>query len=183
MQESNLTPNPLNNPPTLPTIKDPAERAVVGEALRRIPSGVFLMTAAFEDRKIGMLCSFVQQVCIEPPMVCVAVGKGRSIMPLISESRQFGLCQLADDDRMVRRKFMSELDPQDDPFLGFELLHSKLPGLPILKSAVSYLECELSCHMDVEGDHDLFVGLVRSGGNLNDKEPTMRLRQDGFDYE
>ncbi|MEX0885040.1 MAG: flavin reductase family protein, partial [Phycisphaeraceae bacterium] len=134
-----------------------AKEQEIAAALARIPSGLFVLTARHEERRVGLLTRMVQQVCHRPAMVCVAVAKGSPIMPLISESRQFGLCQLGEGDKLLMRKFGGEVDPGEDPFLGFELLPSVLPGLPLLAQCHAPLECALSCHMDVEGDHDLFV--------------------------
>jgi len=166
--------------PVNPALSDEA-KAAIGAALGRIPSGLFILTSQHEEYRQGMLCSWVQQVCFEPPMVCVAIAKGRSIMPLVSESRQFALCQLADQDRVLMRKFASDQSGNDDPFLGFELLPTTLPNLPVFKQAMSHLECELACHLDVEGDHDLFVGRV-VGGHLGEGEPHVHLRKNGFNY-
>ena len=153
----------------------------IGAALGAIPSGLFVLAAQHEEQRCGMLVSWVQQVCFEPPMLVVAIAKGRSIMPLISESRQFSLCQLADDDKMMSRKFASGCDLDDDPFLGFDLIQGQLNNLPILSQCLSYLECELSCHMDVEGDHDLFIGRV-CGGARHAGTPRVHLRKNGFNY-
>ena len=139
------------------------------------------MTARHEDRRTGMLASWVQQVCFKPPMVSVSVAKGRGIMPLLSESRQFGLCQLPEDDRVFLRKFAKGLDPSEDPFLGFDLIEDTVLGVPLLAGCVSYLECELTCHMDVEGDHDLFVGKVHAG-RMGEGKPFIHLRDSGFNY-
>ncbi|MFP4144031.1 MAG: flavin reductase family protein [Phycisphaeraceae bacterium] len=145
----------------------------IGGAMSRVPGGLFVLTAQAEERRLGLVTNLVQQVSIKPPMLYVAVAKGESIMPLISESRQFGLCQLSEEDKLIRRKFSRPIDPADDPFLGYELIHGQLPNLPILAGAMAYLECELSCHIDVEGDHDLFVGLVRGGGVLHGGKPAV----------
>lgn len=153
----------------------------IGAALGRIPGGLFILTARHEDRRTGLLASWVQQCCFEPPMVSVAVAKGRAIMPLISESRQFGLCQLGEDERIIQRKFRTPGDPQEDPFLGFELINPAATHLPILKGSLAYLECEVACHMDVDGDHDLFVGRVVAGRYLKG-QPVVHLREDGFSY-
>ena len=53
--------------------------------------------------------------------------------------------------------------------------------VPIFAGSMSYLECELVCHMDVEGDHDLFVGTVRHAGGEGGK-PWVHVRKDGFSY-
>lgn len=160
---------------------DQKQRQGVGSALAQIPQGLFILTARHEDRRTGMLASWVQQVSFEPPMVSVAVAKGRAIMPLISESRYFCLCQIPTSEKILLRKFAAGVDVGDDPFLGFELTHPTVPGLPILTNSLSFLECEVACHVDVEGDHDLFVGLVKAGG-YNGGEPVVHLRTDGFKY-
>ena len=129
-----------------------------------VPTGEFLLTAQHEDRSAGMLVRWVQVVCGSPPMLSVAVEKGKAIMPLISESRRFALCQLGEADRLLQRKFSHDSEPGDDPFLGFEMRPSKLGNVPIVKQSLAYFECELACHMDVEGDHDLFVGRVHAAG-------------------
>ncbi len=152
-------------------------REQIEEALGRIPTGVFVLTAEHEDRRGGMVIHWVQRVCREPPMVCVAVAKGESIMPLLSESRAFGLCQLAEEDRLTTRRFASMSESVEDPFLGFEL--SKVEGhrVPVLAHSLMYLECELVCHMDVEGDHDLFVGRVKAAG-CGDGRPQIRVNDE-----
>lgn len=153
----------------------------IARALGRIPAGLFVLTARTSDRRTGMVASWVQQVCFEPPMVCVSVAKGRSIMPLISESRQFALCQLPEGERILTRKFSSAIDQGEDPFLGFDLLPDTVLDAPVLATTMSYLECEVACHMDVDGDHDLFVGVVR-GGSFLGGDPAVRLRDDGMKY-
>lgn len=160
---------------------DEVKQQGIATALGRIPSGLFIMTAAHEDRRTGMLASWVQQACFQPPMVTVAVSKGRPIMPLISESRQFGLCQLPENDRLFMRKFASGFDPGEDPFLGFELIEDAELGAPLLAGCIGYMECELACHMDVEGDHDLFVGKIIAGQS-NGGQPHIHLRENGFSY-
>ena len=158
---------------------DEAVRKAVGAALGRIPSGLFILTAEHEERRMGVLTGWVQQVCFQPPMVCVAVAKGRPIMPLISDSRRFGLCQVGDGDRVMPRKFAHQDESADDPFLGFELVAGR--EVPILVGTMAYLECELTCHMDVEGDHDLFVGVVRHAG-CKGGAPKVHVRESGFQY-
>jgi len=155
--------------------------AEVSKALGRIPSGLFVLTARHEDRRMGILASLVQQVCFNPPMVCVAIAKGRPIMPLISESRRFAVCQMAKGDKILMRKFAAPVVQGDDPFLGFELLPRTTLNLPVLAGAMAFLECEVTCHIDVDGDHDLFIGSVRNGG-AKDGDPFVHLRDDGLKY-
>lgn len=161
---------------------DEALRNVVGSALGAIPSGLFVLTAAHDDRRLGTLVGWVQQACFDPPMISVAICKGTPIMPLVSESRHFGLCQLAADDRTLIRKFANATDPGDDPFLGVSLAKPHVHKLPLLEAAHAWFECELSCHMDVDGDHDLFIGTVLHAKHDGPFDPAVHLREDGFGY-
>lgn len=161
---------------------DDAQREAAASALGAIPSGQYILTAAFEDRRLGALVSWVQQCCFEPPMVSISIQKGTPIMPLISEARQFALCQLGKDDGRLIRKFGGQADLGDDPFLGQPLIKPVMNKLPIIATSKSYMECELVCHMDVEGDHDVFVGVLRNAGYEKPFEPMIHLREDGFQY-
>jgi len=145
-------------------------KAGILRALARVPSGLFVLTAEHEERRLGTLVSLVQRVCVQPPMVSVAVPKGEPIMPLISESRHFGLCQVPAGDRVMRRKFAHDVTLSEDPFLGLEMTGGLLPRVPVLAASLSYMECELVRHLDVEGDHDLFIGAIKSAGG-RDGEP------------
>lgn len=168
----------MNTPPRTPD----QDKAGIGAALGRIPSGLFILTARHEERAGGMLASWVQQVCFEPPMIIAAIAKGRPILPLISDSRRFGLCQIPEDDRLLTRKFASSIPDGEDPFLSMEMIAPNAgDSAPLLANALAYLDCEVVCHMDVEGDHDLFVGKVHRGAYLDGK-PQIRLRTDGFKY-
>lgn len=160
---------------------EPSQDQGIAQALGRIPSGLFILTASHEDRRAGMLVSWVQQVGFAPAMVSLAVAKGRPILPLMSESKKFGLCQMAEGEKIILRKFASHSEINDDPFLGFEMDGRTKLNVPILKNVLSFMECEITCHMDVNSDHDIFVGLIRNAC-LNAGEPCVHLRPNGYKY-
>jgi len=161
----------------------PDEKTLQGiaAALGRIPQGLFILTARHEDRRGAALVSWVQQASFSPPMVSLAIAKGRSILPLISESRFFGLCQLPKGDKLLMRHFAGGSTPNEDPFLGMDLLPNHAARVPLLAGALSYMECEVVRHIDVEGDHDVFVAAVRTAGYLAG-EPHIHLRDNGLKY-
>ena len=140
------------------------------------------MTAGNTERRTGMLASWVQQVAFEPPTITVAVCKGRSILALISESRRFGLCQVPEKDKLLLKKFASGVDDDEDPFIGFEMVEQTASGAPIIGQSMSYMECEVVTHMDVDADHDLFVGRVVGGAVMSKDKPFVHVRENGFKY-
>ena len=162
-------------------LTDEQMRAGVGAALGRIPSGLFILTARYEDRRSGILSSWVQQVSFEPAMVSVAIAKGRPIMPLISNSHHFALCQVPKGDKVLMRKFSQRIETGEDPFLGFTLVQNTVNRAPVLSDALSYMECDLVCHMDYEGDHDIFIGRIVAG-KYHDGDPFIHVRENGLKY-
>ena len=134
------------------------------KSMERIPSGLFVVTARDDNHRSGMLASWVQQVSTSPPMVMVAVKKGSAVLPLISASEHFGLCQIQEGERMIVRRFSHCIDPMEDPFLGLRILKKTDTNVPVLANMLCYMECEVSCHLDIDGDHDLFIGVVHAGG-------------------
>jgi flavin reductase (DIM6/NTAB) family NADH-FMN oxidoreductase RutF len=166
-------------------VLDEDARQAVGKALGRIPQGLYILTAAYEHRRRGVMVSWVQQASFEPPMVLVSLRKGREIVPLIHESHAFALSQVSEEDKLTLKKFADGLRPgqrhDDDPLAGIETMR-RATGAPIICKALSFMDCELVRHIDVEGDHDLYVGLIRDGGPLHNGRITVRLREDGFKY-
>ncbi len=153
----------------------------IAKALGLIPASIYIMTSYFEDHCRGVLVSWVQQVAFEPPMVMVALAKGRPIVPLLHDSHAFALCQVAEDDKLTLKRFSKPSDPHDDLFEGLDTFRGPT-GSPILRRALAYMDCELIRHIDVDGDHDLYIGLVREAKVLNKSEPIIRLRDNGMKY-
>ena len=161
--------------------REVSTRETVGQALAKIPQGVFVMTSHFEDRVAGVMVSWVQQVAFEPPMVMVAIRKGRPITPLILDSHTFALCQVAKDDRLTMRKFFNSESGDEFPFQSLEL-HRAATGAPIIAKSLAYLDCEVVRHVDVEADHDIYIGHIVAGEVLHDGEVILRDRESGYEY-
>jgi flavin reductase (DIM6/NTAB) family NADH-FMN oxidoreductase RutF len=159
-------PSPAANAPE-GTIRDPR-----GEALSLIPHGSFLLTAAYGEIRGGIVARWIQQVSTAPPLVVVAIEKGQPLSPIIRDARRFVLCQLAPEDRVLRRLFEGERTDPMDPFLGLSCL--KAPGgAPIPTRAMAWLDCELTRHLDVEGNCELYIGLVHAGAVIERVAPAV----------
>ena len=151
----------------------------LSRVLGQIPSGIFLLTSGYDGKRSGVLVHWVQQCSTNPPMVIVAMAKGLPVEPLIRDSRAFALCQIAEDDRLLLRKFAQPPNAGDDPFETLPTIEGP-SGSPIVKRAVAYLDCELVRHIDLETDHALYVGKVQQGGVLNEGRPAMYMRDSGL---
>lgn len=166
------------------SISDPVGgdvRGSIGKALARLPLTQFILTAAHEHRMRAVLVSWVQQVTFEPPMLMLAIDKTLAVGPFLHESRGFALNQIAETDRLLQRKFRYDTVIKQDGFETLDLVR-KPRGSPVLTRAAAYFDCELVRHIDIEGDHDLYIGRILDAGVLNDGPSLIHPRRDGFEY-
>ncbi len=153
------------------------------QAVALIPRGRFIMTAAFDEHRAGVLVQYVQLCAPEPPHVAVSMLRGQSLEPLMRDSRAFALCQISADDRFLERKFQpneglpgtrqcatGEIGEEviEDQFVSIPVRPAP-SGSPIIERAMSWLDCELVRTVDLDPDHRLYVGRVTAGGVLNAK--------------
>lgn len=119
----------------------------------------FVMTSAFENDRSAILVEWVQQCALTPPMICVAVRKGRPIEPIIRDSHAFALCEIADHDltfdRMIRRACEHDDDILES--LPYETLRT---GSPCVMRSNRVLDCEVIRHVDFEADYELYIAQV-----------------------
>lgn len=152
--------------------------------MAQIPGGLFVMTTACEGHAGAVLVKWVQPCSDLPPMVMVALCKGQHIEPLLRNSRSFVLCQIAESDRYLLRKFSvagngSPASHEADDALvtmGTSLAPS---GAPIVDRAMTYLDCEIVRHIELESDHRIYVGQVHAGALLNQGAPAIQFGGNG----
>ena len=122
--------------------------------------GPYVMTAEFEGVRAGIRVLSVSPASTAPLLVSVSVRKGHAVEPLIRDSRSFALCSVRAEDRLTLRKFPEDgMAAVEDPF---DALTTKrvVTGSPVLVRSPAAVDCEVVRHFDLEGDHELYVGLV-----------------------
>jgi flavin reductase (DIM6/NTAB) family NADH-FMN oxidoreductase RutF len=153
----------------------------LGQALGRIPSGLYILTVQHGDRATGMLASWVQQAGFEPPMLTVAIRRDRYVADWVAASGRFALSQLAVGSKALIRHFARGFESDAPAFEGITLRHDARGG-PVLAAALAYLDAEVAGELAL-GDHRIFVARVNDGGILQeDAEPFLHVRTNGFHY-
>lgn len=137
----------------------PADRALIATILDRIPNGHFVLTAAHGDVRCGARVRWVQQCAKTPPMLIVSIEKGQALSAIIRDSHGFAICQVHRDDRILRRMFPTMPENGVDPFISIP--HLRTPaGAPVPLRAMSWFDCEMVRHVDIEADSEIYVGVV-----------------------
>jgi flavin reductase (DIM6/NTAB) family NADH-FMN oxidoreductase RutF len=156
-------------------------REGIGRALGRIPSGLFVLTAGKGSEATGILASFVQQVGFDPPALCVAVKKGRSIEDLIRREKTFCIAVLDANGKKLMAHFARGFDPGEEAFTGLEMRSSE-PGVPYPAGTLAFLVCRLVGEAADWSDHTVFCGEVVGGDGRIDQPPLFHVRKNGFQY-
>jgi flavin reductase (DIM6/NTAB) family NADH-FMN oxidoreductase RutF len=149
-------------------------------ALGRVTSGIYILTIGQGDRATGMLASWVMQAGFEPPMVTVAVRKGRYVAEWLAAGEPFVLNVVGEGQKHLLRHFGRGFEPGEPAFDGVEV-RSASNGVPLLAESLSFLECLPASHVD-SGDHHVFLANVTAGAMLSELSPMVHIRKTGAHY-
>lgn len=149
-------------------------------ALGRIPSGIFILTVARDGFETGMLASWVQQCSFKPPLITFAVQQGRAIAKLLPKNAVFTLNILEAAQTDMIAHFGKGFTLEDNAFVEIEIQRAE-PNGPILQEALAFLHAKI---VDVlpTGDHDLYLAEVLAGALLDEGQPMVHIRKNGFHY-
>ncbi len=132
---------------------------VIHNALRSIPHAMFVLTCRHDHYRDGILTKWVQQCSSEPPMLIVAITKGKTIEPMLRDARAFALCMVPANDRSALRLFSGDHELGEDPFLTLST-DEAVTGMPILKQSLVWFDCKLEGHLSPDADCRLYLGKV-----------------------
>jgi len=153
---------------------------ILGAAIGSIPSGLFIVTTTQAEKNTVMLASWVQQVGFEPPMVSIAVAKGRAISALLTIGSPVVINILEKGQGKLIGHFAKNFDPDINPLA--EIATEVAPsGQPYLQEAIAYLDATVTQVIEA-GDHNLVLAQVNGGAKLRDGEPATHTRKNGFKY-
>ncbi|MBC8108721.1 MAG: flavin reductase [Anaerolineae bacterium] len=157
------------------------QKLPIGKALGRIPSGVFVLTAAHDGERMAMLASWVQQAAFEPPAISIAIAKGRPIAKLIRQSGLLAVSIVPENDKSLMKRYARGVKDGEDPFAGVAVSQSPA-GVPILSGALGWIEAKLIQTCDFGADHEILVGQVTAAQLLRDGTAFTHQRGNGFHY-
>jgi flavin reductase (DIM6/NTAB) family NADH-FMN oxidoreductase RutF len=135
-------------------------------------TGVTVVTALDGDRPQGITVNALASISLEPPLVMIALGRRRFIVPAIEAARRYAVNILTEDQQRLADCFAgAAVTPGRAEFCGASW-HRGASGLPLLDGAVAAIECEVVERVGV-GDHLLFVGRVETTEVANPTEPPL----------
>jgi flavin reductase (DIM6/NTAB) family NADH-FMN oxidoreductase RutF len=149
-------------------------------ALGRVPSGIFILTVRRGNQETGMLASWVQQCSFKPPRVVIALQPGREFVKLLEPGTRLTVNILEASQTDMIAHFGKGFALADNAFEGLDIeRHGE--GAAVLKEALAYLECRYVERFPA-GDHDLFLAEITAGALLDEGQPMVHIRKNGFHY-
>jgi flavin reductase (DIM6/NTAB) family NADH-FMN oxidoreductase RutF len=131
-------------------------------ALRMIPYGLFVLTAAKQDEVAAATVNWVTQASFEPPLVVVGVKTDSHAHALIKETKAFALNVLGKGQQALAFTFFKPAELKDGKISG-QAFKRGSTGAPILADTPAFVECTLESTVEI-GDHSVFVGKVVDAG-------------------
>src|SRR5512132_1310514 len=133
-------------------------RAVMGDFL----TGVTVVTSIDGDKPEGITVSALAPVSLDPPLVMVALDRGRFMTPTVARSKKFVVNVLAEDQQLLSDCFAhAPVKPGREEFCGASWRPGPKTGAPILDDVMAWVECSVVETFSV-GDHELFIGRVEA---------------------
>ena len=148
--------------PATPSIDADRYRAVMG----RFVTGVTVVTTLDETARatgaaqpFGTTVNSFTSVSLEPPLVLIAIGVGRSIHPVLARTRRFAVNILAEEAQGLSDCFAGA--PSAIPRSAFcgASWRPSAGGMPLLDEALAWVDCELDRVIEA-GDHTIYLGRV-----------------------
>ena len=137
--------------------------------------GIYVLTAAHQEKINGMIASWVSQVSFDPLLIMVAVHPNRYTHQLISKSNCFALHVLLKGQKDFLKRF-KDPDPASK-FLSIEWTKGR-NGCPILKDCAAFLECRV-IERFTPGNHTLFFGEVTDAAGIAEGASLNTSRYEG----
>ena len=126
------------------------------EVMGHFTTGVTVVTANSEAGPVGMTANAVCSLSLEPLLLLVCFANDTRTLPLIADTRRFGVNVLAAGQEDLARLFASKL-PEEEKFAGVQ--HSVHDGIPVIDGTLAWVGCTLQ-ELIPGGDHTIGIGSV-----------------------
>ena len=137
-------------------------------ALKTLTTGIYIVTSKQGPEINVMIASRVSQVSFSPPLIMVAVKKGRRTHLMIEKGKVFSVNVLDN----TQEKMVSFFKNRNKP--GVTCLPTpyeiRKTGAPIISDSLAYLECKIISQTN-PSDHTIFIGEVMEGALLKNETP------------
>ena len=158
-----------------------ASRHPLFAILGKVPSGIYILSAKAGEHETGMLASWVMQAGFDPPMLSVAVKRGRYLAEWLATGTPFSLNVVADEGKHLLSHFGRGFEIGEPAFEGIATERHAAGPLFLTEGVAGHLICEPRTHTE-SGDHQIFIAEVLDGLLASEASPMVHIRKSGCGY-
>jgi flavin reductase (DIM6/NTAB) family NADH-FMN oxidoreductase RutF len=147
--------------------------------LRKIPYGLYVLTACTADNISAATVSWLSQASFKPPRLVVGLRKDTAIWYAVQAAGSFAVNVVGSGQKSLASTFFRHVELEGDTLGGAEF-HYGVTGAPIFDEVPAFLECRVAGALD-SGDHTLFLGEVVDAGIQGEME-ALTLADTGWHY-
>ena len=133
------------------------------EVLRRIPYGMFVMTATAGGRPAASTLTWISQCSFHPPLLMVGVQANSLTHAAVVESGSIAVNFLAEGQQEIAERFFRPPADEDGRLHGIRYEPGPATGAPLLVDLPAWVEARVTDRVD-RGDHTVFVCEVVGAG-------------------
>lgn len=123
--------------------------------LRKIPNGLFIITAKEGDFATGAVISFATQISIDPSYIALAIRKDSSLYRVAKKNGYLAVHLPNKEQLSMVSSFFKIKDQSKNSINGYDITWSELNN-PILDDIPMILEVKIIDITD-KGDHPIFI--------------------------
>jgi flavin reductase (DIM6/NTAB) family NADH-FMN oxidoreductase RutF len=132
-------------------------------ALRRVASGVTVLTVEVDGLRHGTTVSAIVPISRDPLMLGVCLRVSSSFTTMVERRRFFSVNVLGTGQARIAGRFATPgRRPGDAQFAGLRWTSDRLTGAPLIGGSLAYMACRVAGCQRV-GDHDLIIADVIGG--------------------
>ena len=136
------------------------------EVMRGWPTGVAVVTSAFEGHAHGMTINSLTSVSLEPPVVTVSLANLSRTYQIVMERKAFAVTFLDVTQQHIADIFAGKVPEEEDRFEGLETF-TLTSGIPLLKAGRAHLDCVVLQSVPL-ANSTIFIGEVKAAqGDLS----------------
>jgi flavin reductase (DIM6/NTAB) family NADH-FMN oxidoreductase RutF len=132
--------------------------AAFRHAMRRVPTGVTVVTTLKEGEPRGITVNAFASVSLEPPSLLICINREARSYLFISSSRIFCVNVLAGAQRELAEHFSGRVRERQFAQIAYSV---DTTGAPVLEGSIAHFDCALECEYQF-GSHSILVGSVVS---------------------
>ncbi len=127
-------------------------------AMRRVPTGVTVVTTLKDGEPRGITVNAFASVSLDPPSLLICINREARSYLFISTSRVFCVNVLAGDQRRLAEHFSGKV--RDRQFAAIDYAVDTT-GAPVLAGTIAHFDCEVLHEYQI-GSHSILIGRVLS---------------------